>query len=498
MVRLVRGAPVKVRPGDRHALLGEMLVEAGAIDAATLESALATKGLLGDMLLVAGRVDGDVLEAIAEQQFVRRMVRLFSLPPATAYRYFDGHDELAEYGGDPASVDPLTLLWAGLRDHGELSTMMPGTLALLGDAPIRLHAAATVSRFGCTDQEAKLVEHLCTRSASLVELEALGHVPPEGVRRFAYALMITRQIDLGTGTTPLGAGRPPLPPPGSAPRGTPRAPAPTGCARRRRGADEDPLHGAPRRRGGARFAGRRRARSREPRRPPGARRGGRSSESFLPASRPEALARAPCLGRGAGDAAIVLGHARGGGPAPAARGRRAQAGQRRDARRARAPRGAHAPLAGRPGGRSACARRAGSARGALARRSRRAGAGSALGADPRGAIAACEAARKAAPGDPDVIALESWARSQLGGADLKALTVALDEVLNEHEAHVEARFYRALLRKRLGDEGGATRDLRRVLELEPGHEGAIRELAAIETKQKAKERPSLFGRLFKR
>ena len=118
--------------------------------------------------------------------------------------------------------------------------------------------------------------------------------------------------------------------------------------------------------------------------------------------------------------------------------------------------------------------------------------------DPRGAIAACEAARKAAPGDPDAIALESWARSQLGGADLKRLTVALDEVLNEHEAHVEARFYRALLRKRLGDKGGATSDLRRVLEIVPGHESATRELATFETKEKAKERPSLFGRLFKR
>ena len=49
VVRLVRGAPVKVRPGDRHALLGEMLVEAGAIDQATLDGALATKGLLGDV-----------------------------------------------------------------------------------------------------------------------------------------------------------------------------------------------------------------------------------------------------------------------------------------------------------------------------------------------------------------------------------------------------------------------------------------------------------------
>src|SRR5690348_9040043 len=72
VVRLQRGAPVKVRPGDRFALLGEMLVEAGAIDQATLDGALATKGLLGDVLLLAGRIERDALEQVAEQQFVRR------------------------------------------------------------------------------------------------------------------------------------------------------------------------------------------------------------------------------------------------------------------------------------------------------------------------------------------------------------------------------------------------------------------------------------------
>src|SRR6185436_7589488 len=53
VVRLSRGVPVKVRPGDRFALLGEMLVEAGAIDQKTLDGALATPGLLGDVLLLA-------------------------------------------------------------------------------------------------------------------------------------------------------------------------------------------------------------------------------------------------------------------------------------------------------------------------------------------------------------------------------------------------------------------------------------------------------------
>src|SRR5262245_33420409 len=99
VVRFARGAPVKVRPGDRYALLGEMLVEAGALDRATLAEALKTQGLLGDVLLLAGCVDRDVLEHVAEQQFVRRMVRLFALPRQTTYRYCDGHFELCDYGG---------------------------------------------------------------------------------------------------------------------------------------------------------------------------------------------------------------------------------------------------------------------------------------------------------------------------------------------------------------------------------------------------------------
>ena len=204
VVRLVRGVPVKMRPGDGYARLGEMLVEAGAIDAATLEGALATKGLLGDVLLLADRIERDLLERVAEQQFVRRMVRLFSLPPETSYRYHEGNEELADYGGDPACCDPVALLWAGLRAHAESSALMEATLALLGDAPLRLSGSATVSRFGLEGAEARLGEHLLAQPATALELEALA--PAEVVRRFVYALLITRQLELGTGSSaPLGA-----------------------------------------------------------------------------------------------------------------------------------------------------------------------------------------------------------------------------------------------------------------------------------------------------
>jgi hypothetical protein len=119
--------------------------------------------------------------------------------------------------------------------------------------------------------------------------------------------------------------------------------------------------------------------------------------------------------------------------------------------------------------------------------------------DLEGAVEACEAGKRAAPGDPNLTALGVWARAQLGGADIKVLTVLLDDVLAEHQDHVEARYYRGMLRKRLGDEAGSLHDLRQVLERSPEHEGASVALAVTEQRQKRKsERPSLFGKLFKR
>lgn len=204
-VRFVCGAPVKVRAGDRYSLLGEMLVEAGAIDSATLAQALGAHGLLGDVLLLAERIDRGTLERIAREQFARRMARLFELPTDTTFRYYDGHTGLDNYGGDPAMVDPLETLWSGLRLHGDVSTGMAGALSWLGDTPLRLHASSTVARFGLRDQENDLLDLLQAHPATCAELVGLELAPPALTRRFVYALSLTRQLDFGHGASPVGA-----------------------------------------------------------------------------------------------------------------------------------------------------------------------------------------------------------------------------------------------------------------------------------------------------
>jgi hypothetical protein len=206
VVQLAHGVPVKIRPGDDYALFGDLLVEDGLVPRETIDAALATRGLLGDVLLLTGCIDAVTLEWIAEVQFVRRIVRLFALPSATQYRYFEGSAVLSEWGGEPARVDLLALLWAGLRDHGARSTFLEPTLDRLGDAPLRIHPALDPGRFGFRDAEMAAIERMREAAPSLPELVGSGVAPEPALRCLVYALIITRYIELGPGGgCPVGA-----------------------------------------------------------------------------------------------------------------------------------------------------------------------------------------------------------------------------------------------------------------------------------------------------
>jgi hypothetical protein len=516
VVQIARGAPVKIRPGDTYARLGELLVAAGALSQATVDDALATQGLLGDVLVLAGRVDRDVLESEAEKQFLRRIVRLFSMPKETTFRYCEGDNELLEYGGEPASIDPLLLLWAGMRAHGEASAMLDGTLALLGDAAMRLHPMATVGRFRLTEAEARVIEALFTGPLPMSRLLDAAYVPESTLRKLCYTLLITRQIDLGTGTLPVGVHDVARTPPAgmamvarmqlrpTVHRVGAAAPDPAGDGERvtatyRRLADPRLADGLLPVRPAADVPPRS-----TPLVPPSTvivtkllpsadaaleEPGGSAIED--PRSTLKSAATQAFIGRGIEDDLAASGVENDRGPQgenqrPSSAESASVASEVRPAMSVRV-RGNANPV------------------------SRTVGQVTVLSAptlfqlavnhlaerDLVGALDACTMARKAAPGEPDYIALSAWIRYQMPGADIKALAVELDEVLSANEAHVQARYYRAVLRRRLGDDLGAIRDLRRVIEVFPTHSEASRELAALDPRR-PKERAGLFGRLFKR
>jgi hypothetical protein len=467
VVRFARGTPVKVRPGDSYALLGELLVQGGALSKETLGEALATKGLLGDVLVLAGCVDRDRLEETCEEQFRKRMTRLFTLPADTTFRYCDGHIELLEYGGEPSSSDALAILWAGLKTHGGDPAVVDATLGRLGDVPLRLHPQTTVARLGLTADEARVVEHLRVTAEGLPAIAERGLLPFERLCRLIYALTITRQLDIGASAPPVGAVE--------VTRSTTFARLQLKPSSHRAGAAAPDVPGD-----GERGSG-----------PPTGPRRTSAAPLSSPKPRPEPTPTAVPRKASAIDRETL----KSAGPFGISERPRPisveviDLHKLPDTERAETvPRASTAPpTESTP---STLQEMSASALHALAeaRLQER---------DIPGAEEACTLARRADPDSVETAALGAWIRSQRGGADLKGLTIELDELLGASPDHRYARYYRAMLRKRLGDNVGAVRDLRRLVELSPDDAEAARALKDLEGPP-AKPRSGLLGWLFRR
>jgi hypothetical protein len=109
----------------------------------------------------------------------------------------------------------------------------------------------------------------------------------------------------------------------------------------------------------------------------------------------------------------------------------------------------------------------------------------------------CKIAREADPESSDARAVAIWASTLGSGADLKVLTVELDELIQAGDRAL-CRYVRGLLRRKLGEDKGALHDFRRAAELDPSFEQAKREVAAFERTIEKPAQGGLFKRLFGR
>lgn len=100
------------------------------------------------------------------------------------------------------------------------------------------------------------------------------------------------------------------------------------------------------------------------------------------------------------------------------------------------------------------------------------------------ALRLCKAASEAQPDNADFLATLVWIQASADRPDTKVLLLDLDGILRGHPDHAQARFYRGVLRRRLGSDNAAKRDFERVLELQPGHSGAKAQLGALSNQKK--------------
>lgn len=201
-----RGVPSKIRTGNGVALLGKILVEMSATTTANVEDALVASQTLGcplgAALIDAGKLDEAKLLDALKRQMTRKLISLFALPPSSVFGFYDQHNLLEKWGGpELVSVDVLAVLHAGISTSPE-PARIDAALRALGDAPLKLHIDGDFKRFGLSDRGRGIVDLLKMKPMSLPQLLNSGVASETVTRQVIYTFLITRHLDLGQNAKP--------------------------------------------------------------------------------------------------------------------------------------------------------------------------------------------------------------------------------------------------------------------------------------------------------
>ncbi|HET7541296.1 MAG TPA: DnaJ domain-containing protein [Polyangiaceae bacterium] len=202
------GGPSKAKLDASVLFLGRVLVEQKAITEETYDRTLALateRGQLhGQVLLEQGEIDEHTLREGLREQLSRQVLWMFGLPGSTVFGYYDRVNFLERWGGEGVRAKPLALIWRGVREYVHAGHMAE-VLERFGDQPILLHIDAPIRRFRFDRHEQSIIDVLRAKPQPLSELLARGLAEPAYVRRLVYAMLITRQLESGIpGVEPIG------------------------------------------------------------------------------------------------------------------------------------------------------------------------------------------------------------------------------------------------------------------------------------------------------
>lgn len=217
------GEPTKLRTSEHVLYLGEALRELGFLDQGELDRSLtdlakqkASGGarLHGALLVSMGIIDAMKLRAGLTEQLARKLRYVAALSPETAFAYYDGFDALHAWGGDDSPrIDPVPQLWSMLREYTPWDHVN-AALARVAPSFLRLSRAADVRRLGLADAESAAVELLRESPLRAVELAKAAHLNERTANVLMYLLLLTKQVDVlkadgAPRSVPAPAGAPP-------------------------------------------------------------------------------------------------------------------------------------------------------------------------------------------------------------------------------------------------------------------------------------------------
>ncbi|MBW2526642.1 MAG: hypothetical protein JRI23_20840, partial [Deltaproteobacteria bacterium] len=205
---LHEGVPSKARTSDTVAPLDRVLAQMGVVDETTLTSTLrevsARRVLHGQILLERGLIDQATLIRALTRQVLQKVTFMIGLGPDTRFTFYEQANALDDYGGpELCPPEPLSVIMASVRTRPR-DAVVDQTLQKLGQLPLRIRDGADTSLFGFTADEQEVVSHLAARPSSLADLLTAEVAQRRVVQLTVYALVITRCLDLG------GAAKPPV------------------------------------------------------------------------------------------------------------------------------------------------------------------------------------------------------------------------------------------------------------------------------------------------
>jgi curved DNA-binding protein CbpA len=211
-ISLWRGRIHDTRTQPAVTYFGALAYELGHIDTPMLDATLLeisqSKRLHGEVLVERGAITPMQRDQLLTEQTCRKIHYMFSLPPEASFAFYDSRPGAQE---PSFTVDPIKPAWIGLRGNPPTESVRE-VLARFATATLRMSNEGPIARAGLDADETALCEALTWKSMTIAQMRATSKLPPARVDLLVYLLVITKCIEPGAASSPALPAAPPSEP----------------------------------------------------------------------------------------------------------------------------------------------------------------------------------------------------------------------------------------------------------------------------------------------
>jgi hypothetical protein len=196
-IALWRGQAAAARTAPAMAFFGSVAAEMGLVDVATAEATRREAGerkcLHGEVLVRLGKLTAPQRDAVLVEQTCRKIHQMFSLPPPSAFAFYEDTPGAVE---PPGVVDPVAPLWRGLREAAALVEAREVLAPFRAGAALKIVNEGPVARAALAKDEKDICEALTNRPMTIAHLQAaFPATAPDRIEKLLYLLLLTKSAE---------------------------------------------------------------------------------------------------------------------------------------------------------------------------------------------------------------------------------------------------------------------------------------------------------------